>query len=241
VSLSGHCIRLECASAELSPIENTTSTFPAFIPPRGASRWRAAPRWRESLAPANRAGAAPLPNARSRRHSWISVIAPSAVALDGTFGVTPLFAESLRAARHLVRRMAMRWVVVAPRGVPARGGCGGGLVGSQEDCALLASWPGPLWRPEAAMRLLWRDWRQALPASGTAWVVRRVLRASCVYGVVAERRFTFANTWFLLGATGAECSRRRGPRRRLHTRRHLCSGPRPLNKRVNEIADIRWE
>ena len=90
------------------------------------------------------------------------------------------------------------WGVVAPRGVPARGGCGGGLVGSQEDCALLASWPGPLWRPEAAMRLLWRDWRQALPASGTAWVVRRVLRASCVYGVVAERRFTFANTWFLL-------------------------------------------
>ena len=113
-----------------------------FIPPRGASRWRAAPRWRESLAPANRAGAAPLPNARSRRHCWISDIAPSAGALDGTFGVTPLFAESLRAARHLVRRMAMRWVVVAPRGVPARGGCGGGLVGSQEDCALLASWPG---------------------------------------------------------------------------------------------------
>ena len=34
------------------------------------------------------------------------------------------------------------WGVVAPRGVPARGGCGGGLVGSQEDCALLASWPG---------------------------------------------------------------------------------------------------
>ena len=73
---------------------------------------------------------------------WVSDIAPSAGALDGTFGVTPLFAESLRAARHLVRRMAMRWVVVAPRGVPARGGCGGGLVGSQEDCALLASWPG---------------------------------------------------------------------------------------------------
>ena len=48
------------------------------------------------------------------------------------------------------------------------------------------------------MRLLWRDWRQALPASGTAWVVRRVLRASCVYGVVAERRFIIANTWFLL-------------------------------------------
>ena len=143
-------------------------------------------------------GAAPLRNARSRRHCWISDIAPSAGALDGTFCVTPLFAESLRAARHLVRRMAMRWVVVAPRGVPARGGCGGGLVGSQEDCALLASWPGPLWRPEAAMRLLWRDWRQALPASGTAWVVRRVLRASCVYGVVAERRFTFANTWFPL-------------------------------------------
>ena len=87
-------------------------------------------------------GAAPLRNARSRRHCWISDIAPSAGALDGTFGVTPLFAESLRAARHLVRRMAMRWVVVAPRGVPARGGCGGGLVGSQEDCALLASWPG---------------------------------------------------------------------------------------------------
>ena len=43
-----------------------------------------------------------------------------------------------------------------------------------------------------------RDWRQALPASGTAWVVRRVLRTSCVYGVVAERRFTFANTWFPL-------------------------------------------
>ena len=143
-------------------------------------------------------GPAPPPDARSRRHCWISDIAPSAGALDGTFGVTPLFAESLRAARHLVRRMAMRWVVVAPRGVPARGGCGGGLVGSQEDCALLASWPGPLWRPEAAMRLLWRDWRQALPASGTAWVVRRVLRASCVYGVVAERRFTFANTWFPL-------------------------------------------
>ena len=79
-----------------------------FIPPRGASRWRATPRWRESLAPANRAGAAPLPNARSRRHSWISVIAPSAVALDGTFGVTPLFAESLHAAKHLVRRMVMR-------------------------------------------------------------------------------------------------------------------------------------
>ena len=53
-------------------------------------------------------GAAPLPNARSRRHCWISDIAPSAGALDGTFGVTPLFAESLRAARHLVRRMAMR-------------------------------------------------------------------------------------------------------------------------------------
>ena len=87
-------------------------------------------------------GAAPLRNARSRRHCWISDIAPSAGALDGTFGVTPLFAESLRAARHLVRRMAMRWVVVAPRGVPARGGCGGGLVGSQEDCALLASWRG---------------------------------------------------------------------------------------------------
>ena len=34
------------------------------------------------------------------------------------------------------------WGVVAPRGVPARGGCGGGLVGSQEDCALLASWRG---------------------------------------------------------------------------------------------------
>ena len=87
-------------------------------------------------------GAAPLPNARSRRHCWISDIAPSAGALDGTFGVTPLFAESLRAARHLVRRMAMRGGVVAPSGVPARGGCGGGLVGSQEDCALLASWPG---------------------------------------------------------------------------------------------------
>ena len=190
-------------------------------------------------------GAAPLPNARSRRHCWISDIAPSAGALDGTFGVTPLFAESLRAARHLVRRMAMRWVVVAPRGVPARGGCGGGLVGSQEDCALLASWPGPLWRPEAAMRLLWRDWRQALPASGTAWVVRRVLRASCVYGVVAERRFTFANTCFLLVPVGAgvvgAANRRRGPRRRLHTRRHLCSGPRPLKRCVNEIADIRWE
>ena len=53
-------------------------------------------------------GAAPLPNARSRRHCWISDIARSAGALDGTFGVTPLFAESLRAARHLVRRMAMR-------------------------------------------------------------------------------------------------------------------------------------
>ena len=38
-------------------------------------------------------GAAPLPNARSRRHCWISDIAPSAGALDGTFGVTPLFAE----------------------------------------------------------------------------------------------------------------------------------------------------
>ena len=70
------------------------------------------------------------------------------------------------------------------------------------DLGLMA---GPLWRPEAAMRLLWRDWRQALPASGTAWVVRRVLRASCVYDVVAERRFTFANTWFLLGV-GAECA-----------------------------------
>ena len=95
------------------------------------------------------------------------------------------------------------WGVVAPRGVPARGGCGGGLVGSQEDCALLASWPGPLWRPEAAMRLLWRDWRQALPASGTAWVVRRVLRASCVYGVVAERR-SFRKHLVSFGATGAE-------------------------------------
>ena len=53
-------------------------------------------------------GAAPLPKTRSRRHCWISDIAPSAGALDGTFCVTPLFAESLRAARHLVRRMAMR-------------------------------------------------------------------------------------------------------------------------------------
>ena len=173
-------------------IENTTSTFPTFIPPRGASRWRAAPRWRESLARRTERARlhcptrdpAATPGSRtSPRRLWHST-APSASRR----------CSPLRAARHLVRRMAMRWVVVAPRGVPARGGCGGGLVGSQEDCALLASWPGPLWRPEAAMRLLWRDWRQALPASGTAWVVRRVLRASCVYGVVAERRFTFAAT-----------------------------------------------
>ena len=82
--------------------------FPYVYPPsRRVALARRAALAREPRA-RRTSGAAPLPNARSRRHSWISVIAPSAVALDGTFGVTPLFAESLRAARHLVRRMAMR-------------------------------------------------------------------------------------------------------------------------------------
>ena len=139
--LCGHCIRLDCAPAVVS-YRKHHHDFPYVYPPsRRVALARRAALAREPRA-GEQSGAAPLPNARSRRHSWISDIAPSAVALDGTFGVTPLFAESLRAARHLVRRMAMRWVVVAPRGVPARGGCGGGLVGSQEDCALLASWPG---------------------------------------------------------------------------------------------------
>ena len=236
------CLSAGTASGSIVHQKHHT-IFPTFIPPRGASRWRAAPRWRESLAPANRAGAAPLPNARSRRHSWISVIAPSAVALDGTFGVTPLFAESLHAAKHLVRRMVMRGGWGRP-GVCQREGAAAGVWWAHRRIARCsphgraAVVAGPRCNHETSVE---RFWRQALPASGTAWVVRRVLRASCVYGVVAERRFTFANTWFLLGATGAECSRRRGPRRRLHTRRHLCSGPRPLNKRVNEIADIRWE
>ena len=140
--LSGHCIRLECASAELSPIENTTSTFPAFIPPRGASRWRAAPRWRESLAPAKQSG---------RGSTAQRAIPPPLLDL----GHRPVGWGTRRHLRRhaVVRRESPRcqtscapdghaWGVVAPRGVPARGGCGGGLVGSQEDCALLASWPG---------------------------------------------------------------------------------------------------
>ena len=188
-------------------------------------------------------GAAPLPNARSRRHCWISDIAPSAGALDGTFGVTPLFAESLRAAKHLVRRMVMRGGWGRP-GVCQREGAAAGVWWAHRRIARCsphggaAVAAGPRCNHETSVE---RFWRQALPASGTAWVVRRVLRASCVYGVVAERRFTFANTWFLLGATGADLGADLGAGCTLGGRRHLCSGPRPLKRCVNEIADIRWE
>ena len=126
---------------QLSPTESTTTTFPTFIPPRGASRWRAAPRWRESLAPAN-----------ERRGSTAQRAIPPPL-LD--LGHRPVGWGTRRHLRRhaVVRRESPRcqtscapdghaWGVVAPRGVPARGGCGGGLVGSQEDCALLASWPG---------------------------------------------------------------------------------------------------
>ena len=127
---------------QLSPTESTTMTFPTFIPPRGASRWRAAPRWHESLAPAKQSGR----GATAQR-----AIPPPLLDL----GHRPVGWGTRRHLRRhaVVRRESPRcqtscapdghaWGVVAPRGVPARGGCGGGLVGSQEDCALLASWPG---------------------------------------------------------------------------------------------------
>ena len=169
--LCRHCIRLDCApeapprfSLRLSPLEARRVGAPRRVGARASRR-----RTERRGSTAQRAIPPPLLDLGHRPVGW------------GT-------RRHLR--RHaVVRRESPRcqtscapdghaWGVVAPRGVPARGGCGGGLVGSQEDCALLASWPGPLWRPEAAMRLLWRDWRQALPASGTAWVVRRVLRLS---------------------------------------------------------------
>ena len=238
--LCGHCIRLDCAPAVVSYRKHHHDFSYVYPPSRRVALAR-----RAALAREPRAGE------QSGRGSTAQRAIPPPL-LD--LGHRPVGCGTRRHLRRhaVVRRESPRcqtscapdghaWGVVAPRGVPARGGCGGGLVGSQEDCALLASWPGPLWRPEAAMRLLWRDWRQALPASGTAWVVRRVLRASCVYGVVAERRFTFANTWFLLGATGADLGADLGAGCTLGGRRHLCSGPRPLNRCVNEIADMRWE
>ena len=155
--LSGHCIRLDCAPAVVSYRKHHHDFSYVYPPSRRVALARRAALAREPRA-GEQSGAAPLPNARSRRHCWISDIAPSAGALDGTFGVTPLFAESLRAARHLVRRMAMRGGWWRP-GVCQREGAAagfGGLTGGLRAARLMA---GPLWwpAPDVTMRLLWRD------------------------------------------------------------------------------------
>ena len=93
---------------QLSPTESTTTIFPTFIPPRGASRWRAAPRWRESLAPAKQSGRGstaqraippPLLDLGHRPVGW------------GTrrhLRRHAVVRRDVRAAKHLVRRMVMR-------------------------------------------------------------------------------------------------------------------------------------
>ena len=175
-----------------------------FIPPRGASRWRAAPRWRESLAPANRAARLHCPTRD-----------PAATAGSRTSPRRLGHSTAPSASRRCSPRVSALPDILCA-GWPCVGGGGaqgcasarglrrgfGGLTGGLRAARLMA---GPLWRPapDVTMRLLWRDWRQALPASGTAWVVRRVLRASCVYGVVAERR-SFRKHLVSFGATGAE-------------------------------------
>ena len=133
--LCGHCIRLDCAPEappriflRLSPLEARRVGAPRRVGARASRR-----RTERRGSTAQRAIPPPLLDLGHRPVGW------------GT-------RRHLR--RHaVVRRESPRcqtscapdghaWGVVAPRGVPARGGCGGGLVGSQEDCALLASWPG---------------------------------------------------------------------------------------------------
>ena len=126
---------------QLTPTESTTRTFPTFIPPRGASRWRAAPRWRESLAPANRAARLHCPTRD-----------PAATAGSRTSPRRLGHSTAPSASRRCSPRVSALPDILCA-GWPCVGGGGAqgcasarglrrGLVGSQEDCALLASWRG---------------------------------------------------------------------------------------------------
>ena len=144
---------------QLSPTESTTTTFPTFIPPRGASRWRAAPRWRESLAPAKQSG---------RGSTAQRAIPPPLLDL----GHRPVGCGTRRHLRRhaVVRRESPRCQTsCAPDGHALGGGgaqgCAsarglrrgfGGLTGGLRAARLMA---GPLWRPapDVTMRLLCRD------------------------------------------------------------------------------------
>ena len=99
----------------------------------------------------------------------------------------------------------------------------GGLVGSQELCAMLALPAGPLWRPapdRCNHETSVRDWRQALPASGA----RGSYVACCVHRVCTRRSCGtsfFCKHLVSLGF-GAECATGTADRRR---RCCMCSAP----------------
>ena len=139
-------------------IENTTTTFTTFIPPRGASRWRAAPRWRESLAPANRA---------ARLHC--ATRDPAATAGSRTSPRRLGHSTAPSASRRCSPRVSALPDILCA-GWPCVGGGGaqgcasarglrrgfGGLTGGLRAARLMA---GPLWwpAPDVTMRLLCRD------------------------------------------------------------------------------------
>ena len=74
----------------------------------------------------------------------------------------------------------------------------------------------------------------------------RVGRTSRVACIVCVRRSCGTSLYLCkhlvsFGATGADLGADLGAGCTLGGRRHLCSGPRPLKRCVNEIADMRWE
>ena len=139
--LCGHCIRLDCAPAVVS-YRKHHHDFPYVYPP---SR-RVALARRAALAREPRAGE----TERARLHC--PTRDPAATAGSRTsprrLGHSTAPSASRRCSPRCPRCQTScapdghAWGVGAPSGVPARGGCGGGLVGSHEDCALLASWRG---------------------------------------------------------------------------------------------------
>ena len=143
---------------QLSPTESTTTIFPTFIPPRGASRWRAAPRWRESLAPANRAARLHCPT-RDPAATAGSRTSPRRLGHSTAPSASRRCSPRLSALPNI---LCARWSCVggggAQRCASARGlrrGFGG-LTGGLRAARLMA---GPLWRPapDVTMRLLCRD------------------------------------------------------------------------------------